>query len=83
MCLQETFITNDKLCKISQEWEGFSYNLISDSSHSKGVRPSILIKKDLDIRIINTLAANDGEKLLIRFISHDTTYTVCAIYMLQ
>ena len=77
-CLQETFITKDKLCKISQEWEGFSFNSISDSNHSKGV--SILIKKDLDIRIINTLAANDGRKVLINFMSHDTTYTVCAIY---
>ena len=33
-CLQETFITKDKLCKISQEWEGFSFNSISDSNHS-------------------------------------------------
>ena len=43
--LQETFITNANLLKITNDWNGKSFHCVSDSPHSKGV--SILIKKVL------------------------------------
>ena len=76
--LQETFITNANLLKITNDWNGKSFHCVSDSPHSKGV--SILIKKDLNIHIKKSVTSNDGIIMLLIFEFLEETYSICNIY---
>ena len=76
--LQETFITNANLLKITNDWNGKSFHCVSDSPHSKGV--SILIKKGLNIHIKKSVTSNDGRIIMLIFEFLEETYSICNIY---
>ena len=74
-------LVTNHLCNIikySARWFGKSIHSFSDSSFSRGV--SILLRKDLDIEIVNSHSSIDGRKLLLNLKFDNNIFTNLSIY---
>ncbi len=78
ICLQETFIKENKVTEFNRDWDGVCIHSNTNSAHSRGV--SILLKKNFDCEIINTHRGHDGRSLLINITCHSQTYTIVNAY---
>jgi len=65
--LQETYFTADIECDLELDWNGVQFHDFG-STHSRGV--SILIRKGLDVDVVDVLKGNDGRKLIVVLKDH-------------
>ena len=75
--LQETHYVERNITKFDARWFGKSIHSFSDSSFSRGV--SILLRKDLDIEIVNSHSSIDGRKLLFNLKFDNNLFTIVNI----
>ena len=76
--LQETHYVEKNVSKYDARWFGKSVHSFSDSTFSRGV--SVLIRKDLDIEILNSHSSVDGRKLLLNVKFDNNICTIVNIY---
>ena len=76
--LQETHCTPSKVSKFKQSWKGTSFHATTDSPYSKGV--SILIKENLDVKIVNHFTFVNGRALLLNLEIFRQGLTFVGIY---
>ena len=76
--LQETHYVEKNVSKYDARWFGKSVHSFSDSTFSRGV--SVLIRKDLDIEILNFHSSIDGRKLLLNLKFDNNICTIVNIY---
>ena len=78
VCLQETFLTSDKLNSFNTDWNAPCFHCVSNSNHSRGV--SILINDNFEHEILGVHSSNDGRKLLLNLKHKGQTYCIVNIY---
>ena len=75
--LQETFLSCDIEHIVSSEWKGFSI-FEHGTNHSKGV--AILVRKDLQINVIDTYFKGDGRSIALRFSCQNLFYLCLNVF---
>ena len=83
VCLQETYITEDIVKEVEQDFLSFGtiFSACSDSSHSRGV--SIVISSNLQgLDILNIQKGPNGRKVMINMksLNQNKTYTFVSVY---
>ena len=76
--LQETFCTKSFEKSFKRGWNGDIYHSYSDSVHCKGV--CILIRKNINCKVISSFTDSEGRFLLINVNINDLVYTICNVY---
>ena len=76
--LQETFCTKDNIKKFNADWEGLAFHSVSSSKHSKGV--CILLRKELNINIINTIKDSDGRGIIMNADIDNNMHSLVSVY---
>ena len=72
--LQETFVTENIVDKFNRDTTNNVYHCATDSYHSRGV--AIVIRKQLDIEVLNINKSNDGRRLLVNIKHHDEYFGI-------
>lgn len=76
--LQETFITKSSVQEFNNNWHGLIFHSLSDSNHSRGV--CILIKKELNVDIINVHRSDDGRRLMVNIAIKGENFCLVSAY---
>ena len=76
--LQETFCTKSFEKSFKRGWNGDIYHSYSDSVHCKGV--CILIRKNVNCKVISSFTDSEGRFLLINVNINGLVYTICNVY---
>ena len=76
--LQETFITKKNEHNLKKDWDGYIFHCLSNSSFSRGV--SILIRRELKVKVNNIYKSDDARKLMINADINDSAFSLICAY---